>query len=260
MELGSIIGLVGGVLAMAFTVISSGIDPAALYDTASVFMTIGGSFCALLINHSLSRVLALFGIIGRIFKVINFGEQQLMSKLMQFSEKARREGLLALEDELEDLDDEFLKKGLRMVVDGTDAEVIRNLMENELNQMEARHASWCKILDDWSKLAPGFGMLGTVMGLIGMMRNLEDKSRIGPNMAVALITTFYGAIMANFLLIPIKGKLEGQNAAEMLVREMTIEGVISIQAGENPHILKQKLLAFVTPAMRKQLETEFEKE
>jgi len=128
------------------------------------------------------------------------GEQGIITKLMSFSDKARREGLLALEEELEDLDDEFMKKGLRLVVDGTDAEIIRVLMDTELNQMQDRHSAKISIIDSWSKIAPGMGMLGTVTGLIAMMKNLEDKSQIGPNMAVALITTFYGAIMANIIL------------------------------------------------------------
>ncbi len=163
---------------------------------------------------------------------------------------------MALEEELEDLDDEFMKKGLRLVVDGTDAEIIRTLLDNELNQMQDRHAGKIGVVDAWSKLAPGMGMLGTVSGLIAMMKNLEDKSQIGPNMAVALITTFYGAIMANVILIPVMGKLKDQDAQESRVREMIIEGVLSIQAGDNPRVLALKLLSFLSPVDRKAIESE----
>jgi chemotaxis protein MotA len=175
---------------------------------------------------------------------------------MTMSEKARREGLLALEEELEDLDDEFMKKGMRLVVDGTDAEVIRNLMENEISQVQERHAQKISMVNGWAGLAPGLGMLGTVIGLIGMLKNLEDKSALGPNMAVALITTLYGSIMANLLLIPLGGKLKTYDAAEARVKEMQIEGVLSIQAGDNPRILANKLLTYLNPIERKAVEAE----
>jgi len=171
---------------------------------------------------------------------------------MSFSDKARREGLLALEEELEDLDDEFMKKGLRLVVDGTDAEIIRVLMDTELNQMQDRHSAKISIIDSWSKIAPGMGMLGTVTGLIAMMKNLEDKSQIGPNMAVALITTFYGAIMANIIFIPMVGKLKDMDAAEVKVKEMIIEGVLSIQAGDNPRIFGPEA-PFLFESLRKKI-------
>ena len=175
---------------------------------------------------------------------------------MAMSEKARREGLLALEEELEDLEDEFIKKGLRLVVDGTDAEIIRALMETELSQLQGRHANKIGAVNMWATLAPGLGMLGTVIGLIGMLKNLEDKSALGPNMAVALITTLYGSMMANLVMIPVAGKLKGKDAAETKLKEMQIEGVLSIQAGDNPRILAMKLLSYLEPADRKAVEAE----
>jgi chemotaxis protein MotA len=241
-------------------IITSGGSVMTYVDIASIFMTIVGSYLCLYVNFPVSEVLSIWKIIGLTFKLPRFGEQAIITKLMAFSDKARREGLLALEDELEDLDDEFLKKGLRLVVDGTDAEIIRDLMETELSEMQGRHASKIGLVDSWSKLAPGMGMLGTVTGLIAMLKNLEDKSTIGPNMAVALITTFYGAIMANVILIPMMGKLKDQDAAETKVREMIIEGVLSIQAGDNPRILALKLLSFLTPRDRKAVEAEILKD
>jgi len=241
-------------------ILTSGGSLLTYFDIPSVFMTIIGSYLVLFVQVSMSDALGVFGIIGLSFKVPNFGEKALITKLMGFSDKARREGLLALEEELEDLDDEFMKKGLRLVVDGTDAEIIRTLLDVELNQMQSRHAGKIGIVDAWSKLAPGMGMLGTVTGLIAMMKNLEDKSQIGPNMAVALITTFYGAIMANIILIPIVGKLKDQDASETKVKEMIIEGVLSIQAGDNPRILALKLLSYLTPGERKSVEAEILKD
>jgi chemotaxis protein MotA len=179
---------------------------------------------------------------------------------MSMSEKARREGLLALEEELEDLDDEFIKKGLRLVVDGTDAEIIRSLMETELSQMQERHMTKIGMINMWGSLAPGLGMLGTVIGLIGMLKNLEDKSALGPNMAVALITTLYGSMMANLIMIPVSGKLKNIDGDETKVKEMVIEGVLSIQAGDNPRILAMKLLSYLNPADRRSAEAEFLKD
>lgn len=256
MDIATVIGLVGGLGMTVMAILTSGGSVFTYIDLPSVFMTIVGSYLCLYVNFSVSNVLGIFNIIGLAFKIPKFGEQAIITKLMAFSDKARREGLLALEEELEDLEDEFMKKGLRLVVDGTDATIIRELMDNELSQMQDRHAGKIAMVDSWSKLAPGMGMLGTVTGLIAMLKNLEDKSTIGPNMAVALITTFYGAIMANVILIPLMGKLKDQDAAETKVKEMMIEGVLSIQAGDNPRILALKLLSFLNPRDRKAVEAE----
>ncbi len=183
-------------------------------------------------------------------------EKQIVQNLVALSEKARREGILALEDGLDDLDSPFMRMGLRLVVDGTDGNVIRSILENEMNQIEGRHMAWINIINQWAGFAPGFGMMGTVVGLIGMLKNLDDKSSLGPNMAVALITTLYGSMLANWLITPFSTKLANQNAQEMRSKEMIIEGVLSIQAGENPRIMAQKLLTYLDPATRKAIEAD----
>jgi chemotaxis protein MotA len=256
MDLASIIGLVGAFGMIVMAVFTSGSTLLTYWDLPSFLMVVVGSYFAMFVSFPMQLTLGIFNTIGLIFKVPSLGEQGIITKLMAFSDKARREGLLALEEELEDLDDEFMKKGLRLVVDGTDAEIIRVLMENELNQVQDRHGTKIGLVNGWATLAPGLGMLGTVVGLIAMMKNLDDPSSIGPNMAVALITTLYGSIMANVLFIPIAGKLKGQDAAEAKVKEMMIEGVLSIQAGDNPRILGLKLLSFLNPADRKAVEAE----
>ncbi len=248
MDLGTLIGLIGGFAAIVTSALASGSSVDAFVDLPSVIMTIGGSYAALMTNFSLKEGLGIWRIIGLAFKVRDFGGRALVEKLFELADRARREGILSLEEYINELDDKFLQQGLKLVVDGTDAEIIRTIMETELNQMNERHGRWIRMLDVWSKLAPGFGMLGTVMGLIGMMRNLEDKSRIGPNMAVALITTFYGAIMANYAFTPLMGKMAGQDHDETLIKEMCIEGVLSIQAGDNPRILLVKLASYLNPA------------
>jgi chemotaxis protein MotA len=256
MDIATIIGIIGGGACIAMSVITSGGSISGIIDIPSLFMTIGGSFFSLFICAPLSVCLGMFKVMGRTMKVFDFGEKQIIQNMVALSEKARREGILALEDGLDDIEDPFMRSGLRLVVDGTDGQVIRAIMENEMNQCEARHMRWVNIVTQWAGFAPGFGMMGTVVGLIGMLRNMEDKSSIGPNMAVALITTLYGSMMANWLLGPAAQKLLDQNAAEMKTKEMIIEGVLAIQAGENPRIMAQKLLTYLDPSARKAIEAD----
>ena len=246
----------GGVAAIIMSVITSGGSLMGIIDIPSVFMTIGGSFCAILIVSPMKDVLHTFKVLGKVFKIPDFGEKVLVQNMVALSEKARREGILALEEGLEDLEDEFMKTGLRLVVDGTDGAVIRTILESEMDQVEARHMVYINIMTQWSGYAPGFGMIGTVLGLIGMLRNLEDKSSLGPNMAVALVTTLYGSLMANWIIGPMAQKLINQNSQEMRIKEMIIEGVLSIQAGDNPRILALKLLTYLDPKSRKAIEAD----
>ena len=256
MDISTIIGLVGGAACIVMSVLTSGGTMGGIIDVPSLFMTIGGSWMALFICAPLNKCLGLFGIMGRAFKIPDFGEKTIVQNMVALSEKARREGILALEEGLEDLDDAFMKNGLRLVVDGTDGNVIRAIMENELSQIESRHMGWIGLVTAWGGYAPGFGMIGTVLGLIGMLNNLEDKSSLGPNMAVALVTTLYGALLANWILGPIANKLADHNSREAQVKEMVIEGVLSIQAGDNPRILAMKLLTYLDPKSRKAIEAD----
>ncbi|MDR1905186.1 MAG: motility protein A [Treponema sp.] len=260
MDLATIIGIAGAFGMIIMGIFTSGGSIITYIDIPSVLIVVAGSYFALFIFSSMSDAVGVFTTLGLTFKVPNFNEQGIITKLMAFSDKARREGLLALEEELEDLDDEFMKKGLRLVVDGIDQEVIRNLLETELNQLQERHAAKIGVVGMWGVLAPGLGMLGTVIGLIAMLRNLEDKSALGPNMAVALITTLYGAIIANILMIPWGGKLKTLDAREAKVKEMMIEGILSIQGGDNPRTLANKLLSYLNPQDRKAVESEITKD
>jgi chemotaxis protein MotA len=256
MNVATLVGIVGSLAMLLFTILVGGSTVMTFIDIPSILLVIVCPFLMLFTYSNMRDVLGVFGIINLTFKTPNFNEQGIILKLMSMSEKARREGLLALEEELEDLDDEYMKKGMRLVVDGTDAEIIRGLMENELNQMQDRHIVKIGIINMWGALAPAVGMMGTVIGLIGMLRNLEDRSALGPNMALALITTLYGALVANYFMIPLAGKLKTYDAMETRVKEMQIEGVLSIQAGDNPRILATKLLSYLNPIDRKAVEAE----
>ncbi len=256
MDIASIIGIVGGAAMIVMSVVTSGGTLGGIIDVPSAAMTIGGSYFAMFIAAPLKKALGMFKIMGRAFKIPDFGEKNIVVNMQALSEKARREGILALEDGLDDLEDNFMKMGLRLVVDGTDGNIIRAIMENEMNQIEARHMDWIGLINAWAGFAPGFGMMGTVVGLIGMLNNLEDKSSLGPNMAVALITTLYGSMLANWLITPFATKLLAHNSAEMRAKEMVIEGVLAIQAGENPRIMAQKLLTYLDPVSRKAIEAD----
>lgn len=256
MDLATIIGLAGGAACIVMSVLTSGGTLGGIFDVPSLIMVMGGSFGAMFIAYPMTYGLGIFKIIGRTMKTYDFGEKNIIQSMVAMSEKARREGILALEEGLDDLDNDFMKNGLRMVVDGTDGNAIRQIMENEMSQCEARHMTWVAFMNAWAGLAPGYGMMGTVLGLIGMLNNLEDKSSLGPNMAVALITTLYGSMISNWIMIPMATKLQFHNSCEMTVKEMIIEGVLSIQAGDNPRVLAMKLITYLDPKTKKAVEAE----
>ncbi|MGP1594484.1 MAG: motility protein A [Treponema sp.] len=259
MDIASFIGIFGGLGVVLFGAFMGG-SLGGLIDIASMFITIGGSYMCLFLTYPIAYPIGMFKIIARVFKIADYKEKEMVQKLVALSEKSRRTGLLALEEEIGDFEDEFLRTGLRNVIDGIDGEAIRASMENELGHMEERHNGWIGVINSWATLAPGFGMLGTVIGLIGMLLNLEDKSSLGPNMAVALVTTLYGSLMQNWLLIPIATKLSQQNQLEVKSKEMIIEGILGIQAGDHPRILAQRLLTYLDPKDRKTLESELVKD
>ena len=260
MDIATFVGFFGGMAMIAVGVFTSGGSVMGIIDIPSVFVTIGGSYFSLWICVPMNQAIGVFSIMARCFKTYDDGEKTTVQNMVSLSEKARREGILALEEGLDDLDDPFLKEGLRLMVDGNDGTAIKSIMENEMAEVEARHMEWTNVVIQWAGFAPGFGMMGTVIGLIGMLRNLEDKSSLGPNMAVALITTLYGCMLANWLFGPMAQKLLGQNNREMNVKEMILEGILSIQAGDNPRILGQKLLTFLDPKSRKAIESDILKD
>jgi len=173
-----------------------------------------------------------------------------IAMMVKLSEKTRREGLLSIEPELEQMEDPFIKQSLQLVVDGIESETIKDFMDTEIENMQARHGKGQAIFKSFGALFPAWGMIGTLIGLINLLKALDDPSAIGPAMAVALITTFYGSVLANFVCIPIANKLKIKSDDEIHLKEMIAEAVISIQAGENPKMLEQKLRIFLKPEDR----------
>jgi len=256
MDIASVGGIAAAFVFLGLGVIFARGDFSLFFDPASLMVTVLGSFSALIASYPLNYILGVGGIVRWAFFAPEMNAKEMIITLVSFSEKARREGLLALEDDLDELDDEFLKKGIQLVVDGTDPELVRRIMETELEYIIERHDRGRKVFEDWALLAPAFGMIGTLMGLILMMVNLEDKSAIGPGMSTALITTLYGAIMANAALTPIANKLEVRGGEEILMKLIMIEGTLSIQAGDNPRIVRDKLIAFLEPGQREEITQE----
>jgi len=165
--------------------------------------------------------------------------------LVKYAEIARRDGILALENVTSKISDPFLISGIQMAVDGTDPDLIETIMSNDLEAVQSRHAEGKALFDNAGKYAPAFGMIGTLIGLVVMLRNMSDPSAIGPAMAVALITTFYGALVANVFALPMAEKLALRSREEILLKQIIIKGVMSIQSGDNPRIVEQKLRTFL---------------
>ncbi len=261
MDLASLIGMILGLGMILFGIISAGgIGALPDYiDPASVIITIGGSLASTLFSHKLPDFINGLKGLTIALKEPNTGDVgQVIANIIKMSNISRKEGLLALEEAAADIDDEFLKKGIMLVVDGTDPELVRGILETDLSCIEARHAKVIGFWEKWAEMGPAWGMIGTLVGLINMLNNMEDSSTIGPSMATALITTLYGSLVANWLASPTAAKLKVNNDLEIMMKEVTVEGLLSIQAGENPRVIEEKLKSFLPPASRESVGQEDE--
>lgn len=249
MDLATIIGIIGGISLIIGAIFMGG-TLMAFINLPSVLIVFGGVMAATLINYPISKLIDVMKILKVVFTEKRIDAEDIIKNIVSLAETARREGLLALEDAAYHLKDEFLQKGILLIVDGTDPELVRNILETELAFVEERHKEGQSIFETMGSLSPSFGLLGTIIGLINMLNQLTDPSAIGAGMATALITTFYGAILGYLVFVPIAGKLKVRSHEEILMREVMIEGMLSIQAGENPRIIEEKLNAFLSPKKR----------
>ena len=252
MDLASIIGLILCFGMLVFGILDAGGFAAigSYLNFPSALITFGGSFAAVLTQYSLSDYVAGLKSISLIFKVPNANTAEVIQKIIELSNVARKEGLLSLEEAAADLEEPFLRKGILLIVDGTDPELVRAIMETELMSLDDRHKTKISFWENIASMGPAWGMIGTLVGLVNMLNNMEDASAIGPAMAVALITTLYGSLLANWIATPVANKLKANNSAEMMVKEIMIEGLLSIQAGENPRVIEEKLKSFLAPVDR----------
>lgn len=259
MDIASLAGLILGFAMVIFGIVSSA-DISALkesfMDLPSAIITIGGSLTGLLCSNKLKDFLAGFKSIQLALKETTTDPSEVISNIINLANVSRKEGLLALEEAAGSIDDPFLKKGIMLVVDGTDPDLVRGILETDLSCVEARHKKTIGFWTKWAELGPAWGMIGTLVGLVNMLKNLNDPSSIGPQMAVALLTTLYGSLIANWLCSPIASKLEINNANEIMMKEVTVEGLLSIQAGENPRVIEEKLKSFLSPAARGNMDSD----
>ena len=249
MDRASVIGLVSGIVILVLAIMSGG-SIGSFWDPASILITIGGTFTATLMSYHLSTFLEVIKIAKNAFTEKEEDLPGTINTIVEFADKARREGLLALDEDADALEDPFLQKGIRLVVDGTTPELVRNILETELVFITQRHKLGQSVFETMAVFAPAFGMLGTLIGLIQMLVNLDSPDAIGPGMATALVTTFYGSLIANVVCLPIANKLKNKSANEVYVKEAIIEGVLSIQSGDNPRIVQEKLKSFLPPKDR----------
>jgi chemotaxis protein MotA len=250
MDIATLIGLILSYV-LVFIALILGPGVGVYIDIPSVIIVFGGVLGILLMNFPLAKVLNVISVVLKTFMFKSQSPDTLIASLVDFSQRARRDGILALESAEDEIDDEFLKKGIRLAVDGTEPEIIKSILETEMEYTEERHKEGVSILDSMGAFAPAMGMIGTLIGLVAMLQTMSDPSSIGPAMAVALLTTFYGAVIANMFALPLAGKLKVRMGEEKLLKEIMLAGIMAIQAGDNPRIVEQKLNAYLSPKLRK---------
>ncbi|MDR1736349.1 MAG: motility protein A [Oscillospiraceae bacterium] len=248
MDITTIIGLVFAAIMIFYGAFSSGGISAlgGLYDFPSLVITVGGTVASVFASNHLGQIKTLGKVIGKAFKNTNYDSKATIDSIIELANIARKEGLLALEEVAEKIENPFMKKAVNLMVDGTDPVLLKDILEAEISAMEGRHAAGAAMLDGIAAMGPAYGMLGTLIGLINMLKNLDDPSNLGGDMAVALVTTFYGSIIANVFATPVATKIRTRSGEEVMQMELILEGILSIHGGENPHIIQEKLLSFLS--------------
>lgn len=248
MDIAVIIGLSSALLLIVFGIKLENLM--AFVDLPSVYITLGGAVAATIAAFPMPRILNSINVLKNAFITKSVTPVEIIRQLVDFAEQARREGILALEARAAEIKDEFLKKGIQLAVDGTEPDLIKDILSTEISFTETRHEEGAKVIDFLGNMGPAFGMIGTLVGLVLMLGNMSDVSSIGPNMAVALITTFYGSMLSNVFCLPLVEKLKTFSRKEILIKELMLEGIMSLQSGDNPRIVEQKLTAFLEPRLR----------
>jgi chemotaxis protein MotA len=253
MDIATVLGIVSAFgLVLSAILMGGGLN--LFINIPSLLIVVGGTLGTTMINYPLKDVLSVVKVVKNVFFSKAASTSDIIKQFGDFSNKARREGILALEGEIKNVQEEFLQKGIQLSIDGLEPASIREIMETETSYIQDRHKLGAEIFTTMGTYAPALGMVGTLIGLVQMLQTMSDPSSIGPAMAVALLTTFYGAVMANIVCLPMSGKLRTRSSEEVLIKEMMIEGVICLSNGENPRIVEQKLAAFLAPNQRNQEE------
>lgn len=250
MDIATLLGIVSAFGLVVIAILIGG-GLSLFINAPSLMIVVGATLGATMINYPLKEVLGAISVVKNVFFAKGLSVEEIIKQFVGFGSKARREGILALEADVKDIDDAFLKKGLQLSVDGLEPQSIQAIMDTEIEFLRERHQLGAEIFSTMGTFAPAMGMIGTLIGLVQMLQSMDDPSSIGPAMAVALLTTFYGSMIANLICMPISGKLRTRSKEETLVKDMITAGVISLTKGENPRILEQKMLSFIPPKLRK---------
>ncbi len=216
----------------------------------ALMIVFGGTLGATLINYPMVDLVSVLKVTKNAFRHKSYKPISLIPKMVHFAKKARREGILSFEAQLKEIDDPFLIRCMQMAIDGMESESIESVLNTEIMWLEERHRLGAEIYSTMGTFAPAVGMLGTIIGLVQMLMQMTDPTAIGAPMAVALLTTFYGTLLANLLFLPISGKLRVRSRQEILTKQMVLQGILAIQAGDNHRIVEQKLKAFISPRAR----------
>jgi len=250
MDIATVLGILSATgLVLGAIFMGSGLN--VFINIPSLCIVVGGTIGVTLVAYPLKDFLSVIKVVQKAIFTKNISATELISKFTDFANKTRKEGILALESEIKELSDEFFKKGVQLSIDGLEPQQIQNILDTEIEFVRDRHKLGADLFTSMGTFAPAMGMIGTLIGLVQMLQSMDDPSTIGPAMAVALLTTFYGSLMANICCMPIAGKLKTRSKEEMLTKEMTIQGILSLSNGDNPRILEQKLLAFLPPVKEK---------
>jgi chemotaxis protein MotA len=250
MDLATIIGIVLAIFSLLISVVIEGGSLGSLINIPAAILVIGGTLGATMTCFSIKDFVKLPKWLTVALKEKKTDSGEIIKTIVELAETARREGILKLENMLEDLSNDFLKQGITLVVDGTDYEVTKTILHTELDLMRERHQAGIKFFEAAGGYAPTMGIIGTVMGLVHVLGNLSDSSSLGGAIATAFIATFYGVSSANIFWLPIAAKLKSRDSKEALARDIIIEGVLSIQAGESPRIIEDRLKSFLAPPER----------
>ena len=249
MDIATIAGIGAGFFLIIATIVSGG-GASTFFDVPSLLIVFGGSTAATLVNFPMEKMIATLKVAAKAFRSQENKELEVVNQFAEFARVARRDGILALDRLLTDIKDPFVRVGLEMAVDGTEPDTIQDIMETDVDSLVDRHKIGQGIFTALGTYAPAFGMIGTLIGLVKMLGNLDDPSNIGPSMAVALITTFYGAVLGNLVYLPMAGKLKNRSASEVIYKRMIIEGVLAIQRGVHPKNIERKLMNYIAPKDR----------
>jgi chemotaxis protein MotA len=254
MKANTIIGIVVAFIGLAVSATMEGTQIPSFINVPALLLIMAGTFGATFAGTTMAHMKNVAGLYKKAFTGEEYDRNLVVQQMVSFAERARREGLLALEDEISEIDDEFTRKGLQLVVDGTDPELVREILENEIDGMAARHALGAQPFEKAGGFAPTIGIIGTVMGLVHVLQNLSSPDTLGPAISGAFIATLYGVASANIVFLPLANKLKLLSHEEEELRTLSLEGILAVQAGDNPRVVADKLLAFIAPAEREAAE------